>query len=82
MRGNDVEKDGMSRDAEESLTALFAVAAIFGGFYLITGWLDQMVLPRWLTPSLFVLNLVTLAIVWRHVVRNRRRLRDGKEPTP
>lgn len=72
----------MSRDAKESLTALFAVAAIFGGFYLITGFLDRWVLPRWLPALLFAINLVTLAIVWRHVVRKRRRLRDGKEPTP
>jgi|GEM_PF-3928117 len=72
----------MSRDAKESLTALFAVAAIFGGFYLITKWLDQMVLPRWLPALLFAINLVTLAIVWRHVARNRRRLRAPSEPTP
>jgi hypothetical protein len=70
----------MSRDARESLTALFAVAAIFGGFWLATNFLEDVALPRWVPVPLFALNLVTLAIAWRRVVRNRRRLR-GKDET-
>lgn len=70
----------MSRDVRESLTALFAVIAIFGGFWLITGILDQWIMPLWLRVLLAGANLVTLALAWRHIVRNRRRLRGSVDP--
>lgn len=64
----------MSRDVRESLTALFAVIAIFGGFWLITGFPDQWTVPGWLRMLLFGLDLVIVIVAWRHVVRNCRRL--------
>ena len=74
------EPSHMSRDVRESLTALFAVIAIFGGFWLITGILDQWAMPRCLRVLLIAANFVTLAVAWRHVVRNRRRLRGRVDP--
>lgn len=65
----------MSRDARESLTALFAVIAIFGGFWLITGFLRHWSVPGWLRTLLFAVDLLVLVVAWRHIVRNRRRLR-------
>ena len=72
----------MSRDVRESLTALFAVIAIFGGFWLITRFLNHWTVPGWLRLLLFGLDLVTLFVVWRHIVRNRRRLRPRKVGDP
>jgi hypothetical protein len=70
----------MSRDARESLTALFAVAMIFGGFWLAIRLIDQIAIPFWLPGLLFGLNLITLAVVCYRVVRNRRRLPAAMAP--
>jgi hypothetical protein len=70
----------MSGDARESLTALFAVATSFGGFWLAMRLLDHVALPYWLPSLLFGLNLIVLAVVGYRVVRNRRRLRAAKTP--